>query len=324
MSQVFSCSTDAATLRVNRHCVTTRFRATRCTAVQNDFTEAAVTIGRTLCNWALPPAELSSRALRLFQKPTAAHRSCKIFFSLYSSKIKHTFHLTASNGPASGFSAGEGKQRRGRRVVLSGGIRSQALRRIPSLLQSAEADYAALNLHGCGDTCHIRLGGKGKRLARGFVGLCKHFMLLFYFCPLPLPSSSSSSHTWHCGKQQGRTQESTLPFPLPLPEASRLSLSLSNKSFFSFFFCFLFVLNPQMCLSLCRPPVSHHIMSICRAMCGNATQSSRLFPCSFMLLKVVKLKQSTYALAKCASVLLFNDSREASICDVKICSTKSQ
>lgn len=119
---------------------------------------------------------------------------------------------------------------RRRRAILSGGERYQALRRIPSLLQSAEADYAALNLHGCGDTCHIRLGGKGKRLARGFVGLCKHFMLLFYFCPLP-------RRTWRRGRSSGgRTQESTLPFPLPPPEGSRLSLSLSNKSFFSFFF----------------------------------------------------------------------------------------
>lgn len=69
MPQVFRCSTDATTLRVARRCVTTRFRATRCTAVGNDFAEVAVVIGRTFCNSALSPAEPSSRVLRFFPKP---------------------------------------------------------------------------------------------------------------------------------------------------------------------------------------------------------------------------------------------------------------
>lgn len=85
MSQVFSCSTDAATLRVNRRCVTTCLRATRCSVVQNDFTKAAVMIGRILCDWALPPAEPSSRALSFSCTPLRlTARVWFFFFSLFA------------------------------------------------------------------------------------------------------------------------------------------------------------------------------------------------------------------------------------------------
>lgn len=89
-------------------------------------------------------------------------------------------------------------KRTSRRVVLSGGERSRALRRIPSLLQSAEADYAALNLHGCGDTCHIRLGGKGKTPGSGFCGALQTFHASVLFLPTSPPLSLS--RTWHCGR----------------------------------------------------------------------------------------------------------------------------
>lgn len=46
------------------------------------------------------------------------------------------------------------------------------------LPQSAKPDYAALNLHCCRDTCHIRLGGKGNAWLEVF-SLCKHPMHFF-------------------------------------------------------------------------------------------------------------------------------------------------
>lgn len=49
----------------------------------------------------------------------------------------------------------------------------------PTLLQSAEPDYAALNLHRCRDTCHIRLGGKGNAWLEGFLRLLRTFHASF-------------------------------------------------------------------------------------------------------------------------------------------------
>lgn len=91
----------------------------------------------------------------------------------------------------------------------------------PTLLQSAKADYAALNLHCCRDTCHIRLGGKGNAWLEVF-GLCKYFMHSLY---VPLQQ-----------RQWGKTQESMLPFQLPL-RPGKLSLSLCDKSQLSFLIC---------------------------------------------------------------------------------------